>query len=216
MFRNISRKVWLKRLKNKNFTIISNDCWGGEVYRDFNIPYFTPFVGLMMMAPCYLELLKDLQKNLSSPLTFISSSKYEGVNALREKSSHPFPIGLLNGSCEVHFLHYQTPEEALNLFIKFDGSKDYCTSQLLEDFDKLPFRKKLCFGNAPVQGISSFVYSKGWISDGKAMYKISCQDFDVVNWLNCGSGKMSTFYRVLLFGLSLNSFNRFVTHKAKK
>lgn len=38
-------------LKNKCFTIISNNCWGGFVYQKFNLQYRTPFVGLFIFAP---------------------------------------------------------------------------------------------------------------------------------------------------------------------
>ena len=60
----------LTRNKNKSFTIISNDCWGAEVYIDTNTQYLTPFVGLMLMAPCYIKLLQNLEIIKSKQLTF--------------------------------------------------------------------------------------------------------------------------------------------------
>jgi uncharacterized protein (DUF1919 family) len=39
-------KVARIRLKNQDFTIISNDCWGGGVYEDLQLQYTTPMVGL--------------------------------------------------------------------------------------------------------------------------------------------------------------------------
>ena len=35
-----------KKVKNKNFTIISNNCWAGGVYEDLRMEYNTPTVGL--------------------------------------------------------------------------------------------------------------------------------------------------------------------------
>ena len=40
-------------------TIISNNCWGGFVYQKFNLQYRTPFVGLFIFAPDYIELLEN-------------------------------------------------------------------------------------------------------------------------------------------------------------
>lgn len=33
-------------LKNKDFVIISDNCWGGAVYQWYDRPYNSPFVGL--------------------------------------------------------------------------------------------------------------------------------------------------------------------------
>ncbi|NVO85925.1 DUF1919 domain-containing protein [Hymenobacter terrestris] len=56
----IGRSIQQRRLINRNFTLFSNDCWGAEVYKYFNLPYNTPFVGLMVMAPCYVQFLQTL------------------------------------------------------------------------------------------------------------------------------------------------------------
>lgn len=217
-YRRACRKLWLNRLKNRNFTVISNDCWGGEVYRDFGLPYLTPFVGLLVMAPCYIKLLKNLKENLETPLTFIPHSKYSYINAMRANENRLFPIGLLNEEIEIHFLHYQFEEEALskwirrvsrinwdNLFVKFDASKDLCTESLLEEYESLAFKKKVCLGAARNPGMSSLMSSliciPGWSENGKAMYKIALNEFDVADWLNGGDGKPTAMYRMLLRGV---------------
>ena len=219
--RRISRKLWLGALKNKNFTIVSNDCWGGEVYRDFNLPYATPFVGAMLMAPCYVKLIRDLRGNLASPLTFAPRSKYAEINQMREAPNKPFPIGRLNCDIEIQFLHYDSEEEASqkwtrrvsrmhwdNLFIKFDASKAHCTDELLREFDALPFKQKVCLSAERKPHIASLVPLEDWVLDGKAMYKISIKQFNVLNWLNGGSGKVTLPYQLLLAGLGLKKFNQ--------
>lgn len=35
-----------KKLINSNFSIISNNCWGGMVYESYNLPKQSPTVGL--------------------------------------------------------------------------------------------------------------------------------------------------------------------------
>ncbi|MBV5343054.1 DUF1919 domain-containing protein, partial [bacterium] len=46
-----------KQNKNLDFTIISNNCWGGGIYEDLNLKYNSPTVGLFFYAPCYIEFL---------------------------------------------------------------------------------------------------------------------------------------------------------------
>jgi len=137
----LNRKLMYLRIKDKNFTIISNDCWGGEVYKDLGLEYTTPFVGIRLFAPCYIKLLKNIKGYIESPLTWISVSRYHSVNEEREKRF--FPIGLLKDDVEIHFFHEASEAQAQekwnrrvkrinwdNLFIKFAGDKDLCDEQL--------------------------------------------------------------------------------------
>ena len=74
--------VRLKRGKvNPNFTIISNNCWAGHVYRYFNVPYQTPTIGLFIFSEDYVKFCKQLKDYLSSELKFISieESKYKDI-----------------------------------------------------------------------------------------------------------------------------------------
>ena len=65
-------------IRNKQVTIISNNCWGGFMYQSCRIKYNSPFIGLYMYAPEYIALLRNLKYNLSQPLRFIKheQSKY--------------------------------------------------------------------------------------------------------------------------------------------
>ena len=70
-----------------------------------------------------------------------------------------YPIGILGGDVEIHFLHYISEAEALeqwnrrllrvnynNLFILFsDTEPEEFREDLLERFDKLPFENKIFF-----------------------------------------------------------------------
>ena len=48
-----------RRLRNKEFTIICDNCWAGKVYSELGIPYQTPFVGLFIFSPDYIKLLNN-------------------------------------------------------------------------------------------------------------------------------------------------------------
>ena len=61
-----------KKLTNTNFTIISNNCWGGVIYESYDLPKNTPTAGLFFMADDYIEFVSDLKGNTSRPLEFIN------------------------------------------------------------------------------------------------------------------------------------------------
>ena len=50
------------KIKNTNFTIISNNCWGGIIYRNYHIPYQSPTCGLFFMAPEYIKFIYNIEK----------------------------------------------------------------------------------------------------------------------------------------------------------
>jgi uncharacterized protein (DUF1919 family) len=183
-----------KRLKNQTFTVISNDCWGGEVYHYFNLAYNTPFIGLYIMAPCYIKLLKNFEHYMSQEMQFVSHSKYSELNLKRK--SKPHPIGKL-GDIEIQFLHYSDEIDARekwnrrkermdrnNIHVKFDGSKDGSTLELITEFDALPIKNKICLSNTKYENIKSLVYCPQWDRDGVKLFWLSKKRFSLVKWLN--------------------------------
>ncbi|HRS53675.1 MAG TPA: DUF1919 domain-containing protein [Bacteroidales bacterium] len=196
MFDSLIQKYNKWRLKNTNFTIFSNDCWGAEVYHYFNLAYNTPFIGLYLMAPCYIKFLKKPEYYLSKELYFTDTSKYEQVENSKKIKSKNFPTGVID-DIEIQFLHYESKEEAYqkwnrrkqrinfdNLFIKFDGNKDGANIQLIEEFDQLPYKNKICISNIKINNIQSLIYCPDWEKDGAIMFKKSIKYFNLIKWLN--------------------------------
>lgn len=143
-------------LKNRNFTIVSNNCWGGFIYQRYGLQYRTPFIGLFIFAPDYIKLLQNLEGYLKKDLEFIDfyTSKYIG-EITKKDNYKEYPIAIL-GDIEIHFLHYKNNQDALekwerrlervnynNMLVKF-SDRDLCNDKLIESFDKLPFKNKLC------------------------------------------------------------------------
>ena len=58
-------------LKTKDFTIISNNCWGGTVYEAYDLPKGSPTVGMFFIANDYIEFLSDLKGYIGGKLVFI-------------------------------------------------------------------------------------------------------------------------------------------------
>lgn len=189
------------RLRNKNFTILSNNCWAWSVYEDVGLPYDTPTIGLYFFANCYLKFLQRLEYYLQCKLEFKRDSLYDEGNRRIAFSDFIYPIGKLD-DLEIHFFHYKTEEEAFqkwnkrvqrihfdNLFIA-GSDKDLCTPEHIRQFDALPYKNKVFFSAKNYPELKSVVWLQSFAGQGSigdiATHRWPCRKyFDVVKWLNC-------------------------------
>lgn len=160
--KKILQKINCIGLKNRNFTVISDNCWGNFLYQDFGIEYQSPFVGLFIFSPDYIELLENFDELMASELSFIPAETSKYAKQLREWNTlGTYPIATLSERVEIHFLHYHNEKEAKdkwnrrkkridkkNLLVKF-CDRDLCTPDLIKRFDNLPFKHKICFTAKP-------------------------------------------------------------------
>lgn len=157
-------------LKNDDFTIISNNCWGGCIYKYFGLKFQTPFIGMYFFADEYLKLLSNLEYYLKQELIVkdYNSSKY--YDEIVRRNQTPL-IGVL-GDVEFVLLHYKTKEEAIEkwnyrlkrinydrLIIKFNDT-NLCTDEHIVKFDKLSFKNKICFTAKQFENCTSVIYFK--------------------------------------------------------
>ena len=152
------KKVRNRRLKQKNFTLISNNCWAGMVYQAYDLEKQSPTVGLFFYSPEYILFLKHIHEALSGELRFIKPQESRYWNELKErKDGYSFPIGVLPGGAEICFLHYHSEKEARDkwtrrckrvcwekMIVKFND-QNLCTEEDMKAFDKLEFAHKLIF-----------------------------------------------------------------------
>lgn len=175
-----------KKLQNANFTIISNNCWAGSVYRWFGLPYNTPTAGLYFFAEDYIKFLSNLNYYCTQKVTIIDISESKYLDILRQKNQTHVPIGRID-DIEIVFLHYPTPEEALekwyrrtsrinwdNIYIKM-SEMNGCTKEHILKFDKLPFKHKFIFTTKDY-GIKSQIIMSDWVG--------SDQVRDDTTWFN--------------------------------
>ena len=149
------RRYFVRRaVKERDFTIISNNCWGGRTYQYFDMPYLSPTVGLYFYSEDYLKFVSDLHYYLNIPLKFISASQSKYYEELKKRGQTEKVIGVLD-DVEIVFLHYKSEEEALekwnrrkarinfnNVILKYSWS-NLCEENHLEMFDNLPFDNKI-------------------------------------------------------------------------
>lgn len=189
-----------KKIRNKDFTLLSNNCWGGGIYEELNLPYTTPVVGLFFHGPCYVKFLKNLKDNLSSDITFIETSKYDTANLNRKNMEYKYPIGVI-GDFEIHFLHYHSEQEAVekwnrrkarinfeNLYVQM-SKNEYSDHAILKEFEQLPFKNKVILSSENFEDIKNLVYLPltKELKNGGDLYgnpHLWRKEFDVVKWLN--------------------------------
>lgn len=190
-------------LNQTSFSIFSNDCYGAEIYKALRIPYQTPFVGLMLMAPCYIKFLRNPQYYLSLNLHFIEASKYEDCSVLHQAKGYPLAV---LGDVEIHFLHYKSAEEAEekwnarksriqweHIRVNFTIDKDYGTEIHLKEFHSLPYEHKVSFSKKAYPEYTSNFNIQNFQSNALVLFRESLTMFNLTGWLNGRSLKLRTW-----------------------
>lgn len=192
----VVKKVRYAFLKNRDFTIISNNCWGGHIYQYFDMQYNTPTVGLTFFADEYIKFVSNLKHYLNCELTFIPKKESKYYDIYKDKEKY-YPIGKLD-DIEIVFLHYKSEEEAYqkwnrrkarmnwdNLIVKFNDMNQATDEHILQ-FDKLPYKNKICFVANPVKGAENTIWFKVYkgkkcIENDVTMYR---RYLNPTKWLN--------------------------------
>lgn len=147
-----------KFLRNQDFTIISNNCWGGMIYESYNLPKNSPTVGLYIMPDDYIKFLKNIKEYVKLELKFISIDESNWKDFVKEndKKAGQYPIGKLK-DVEIFFLHYHSEQEALekwrrrckrinwNKMIYKFNDQNGCTENNVKDFFNLDLEEQLFF-----------------------------------------------------------------------
>lgn len=156
-------------LLSRNFTIISNNCWGGTVYESYNLRKESPTVGMFIMPDDFLMLAGDLEGTLSRPLKFICPKDSKWKNALGGQSTWgAYLIGRV-GDVELHMLHYHDETVArmkweariqrinLEKLVFKLNDQNGCTEEHARRFDSLRLQNKVFFTVRDYPGIDCAV-----------------------------------------------------------
>lgn len=185
----------IKMLKDKNPTILSQNCYGGIFSHDYKMKFMSPTVNLYFSTHDFIEFCENIQTYINIPL-------------IEDKTlNKKYPVGKLN-ELTIHFVHYATFEEANkkwkerceridlnNLYIMM-SDRDGCTAEDLVKFDNLKCENKVAFVHKLQPEISSSWYVKGYEEAGEVgnIFKWKglfgkrlwddC-DFDFADFINC-------------------------------
>lgn len=184
-----------KKLKNKNFSLISSNCNGSFILHDLGLKFLSPTINLWMEPKDYIKFLQNLNYYINLELSF-SDTDEEKIG---------YPVGIL-GDIKIYFQHYETRKEAKNkwldickrinyenLYIMFTD-RDGCTYDDIKEFDNLPYRNKVIFVNKQYPEIKSSFYIKGFenmssvgicsLFENKFSGKRYYDQFPYVKWFN--------------------------------
>lgn len=177
---NIRRAYNKKRIKSRDFTVISNNCWAGKLYQYLDMPYLSPTVGLYFFADDYIKFVKNLKHYMSLDLKFIKASQSKYCDILERKNQVEKPIGILD-DVEIVFLHYKSESEAYekwnrrkerinwdNIYYKF-SKMNFCSDEHLKEFDSLPYKNKFMLTCNKIKRYNCELYWKGKNEDGQIL-----------------------------------------------
>lgn len=139
----ILHKIQRRRLKNKDITILCNNCLGGVIYHCLGLKFLSPTVNLMVNSTSdFIKFCNNICYYLQQPIVEIKDS------------SAPYPMGMC-GDIKLHFNHYHSFSDAIEKWesrkkrINWDNiyiiSNDYISdSESLSREEILEFGKLKC------------------------------------------------------------------------
>lgn len=160
--RRLPYLMQIKKILDKDTSIISSNCFAGRVMQDLGMQYNTPTLGLWFMPDDFPKFCSNLSFYLNAEIVSLEHSKNDlGEWKRTHPRKHPYPVGKLGDNIEIHFLHYYTEEEAFNKFrrrskrvnmdkiILIAFEQNGCTENDVKAFNDLPSKNKLFFCSTP-------------------------------------------------------------------
>jgi uncharacterized protein (DUF1919 family) len=197
LLRGIINQRNRKRLKNKDFSLLCNNCNGGTVSHDLGLQFRSPTVNLFFYNDHFFRFCENFDYYIAQPLVLCENPIHQ--------PEIEYPVCNL-GDLELHFLHYESFEQAKqkwdartarinrdNIFVMwtfFDGTDE----RWLERFDKIPFENKVAFTEREFPQYKSAFCIHGFeekdlgvltLFDGLTGKRVIDQ-FDYVSWFNNG------------------------------
>lgn len=133
-------------LRRYEMSILSSHCFGGMVSHLLGLKFYSPFVNLFLTERDFIKFLKD-------PLAYVDEKLFYVRREMDKGGKVDFPVCKM-GDIELHMNHYNTFDEATKKWydrIKRINWFNLCIQMytddpdILEDFDNLPYGKKICF-----------------------------------------------------------------------
>ena len=185
-----------RRLQRSRLSIISRQCFGGCVSNMLGLPFRSPLVNLFV-------LYEDFLKFLRAPKVYLESEPhFERLTSTSQEAPDGYPL-LSLADISLNMMHYKTPEDAL---AKWNERKhrinwynlaviaSFNEEEFLEQFDALPYGKKICFVPFKSNLDSAWYIPPEKIEDGKPLLGGNVNNF--------GWGKIFYYdlFDMLLYG----------------
>lgn len=186
-----------KKLKIKNLTIISNNCWAGIVSQYLGIKYYTPTIGLYFFSEEYIKFLERFDYYIKQKLEIIDTKDSKYYDEMIKKNHKNAIVGKLD-DVEIVFLHMKTGKEAIekwnkrvkrinkgNIIFKFCEQNE-CSSEHIKRFENLPFKNKICFTTKEYPGYKSVIWFKDQFKNEEVVrdYYESHKYLNIIDYIN--------------------------------
>lgn len=184
-----------KKLTNQNPTLICSNCFGGILYHWLGLRFNSPFINLYMNNDDFILALENWDYFISQPILEDKNNKKQ------------YPVGVIylehDTKVELHFMHYTSFKEAVYkwnsrlsridmnnigvILSNWNGNKN-----ILEKFEKIPFKYKVAFTDENLPEFPHSYYLKGYkISNKKNIWTTKniigiryVDQFDYVSFIN--------------------------------
>ncbi len=186
------KKKLRRTLKTREFSIISNNCWGSFIYQKYGIRYQSPTVGLFIKGHDFVKFCADLDRYLSYGLCFIPWEESTLYPEIRDEKR--YPIAKL-GDIEVYFMHYASEEEAREKWTRRASrlcrdkmiyklsQREGCSKEDVEAFLSLPLKNKVCFAYDPLPGAVHVPELSGFSGDEQPIVEKYFDEKELINSL---------------------------------
>lgn len=133
-----------KRLKNKNFTIISSNCIGGVISSELGERFNSPTVNMYFNTSDFIKFVKNIDHYINFEWVEVPNDNYN------------YPIAKIDDII-VHLVHYEDIKQAKEKWdlrkkrINYDNifiiavERDGCTIDDIKQFNNLNFNNKVIF-----------------------------------------------------------------------
>ena len=131
----------------KKVSILSSNCWGGQLYHDANMMFLSPTINLTFEPNDFLIFVNKI-------------NEIKTATIVEKQNCKPYPVGLITYSdgsqITIYFVHYKTFNDAKNAFLK--RSARICKNivvllmvnkleeSVIENFKSIPYKKKCIYG----------------------------------------------------------------------
>lgn len=188
----MKKRILRNKLLHKDFSIISNNCWGGAIYQKYGLAYRSPTAGLYLLGHDFVKFAERLEHYMTCELEFMpweESSYYEVI-----KDNKPYPVARL-ADIEIYFMHYPTEKEAAEKWyrrvkrinherILFKLSqREGCSKEDVEKFMSLPLCNKICFAYDEVEGTIHIPELRNWSGDEAPLIEQYYDELTILNKL---------------------------------
>ena len=133
------------QLRNQPISIIADNCFGGILYHQLDLPFCSPMINLWLPPSDFLKLVLNLKSYMGQVLQF-ERIAWDSVTKIN------YPVMRL-GDLHLHFNHEESPENAIACWERRKAKLDYAHifvfmraehQAILQEFERIPYRK-FCF-----------------------------------------------------------------------